>query len=114
MKVFCFVLSIYILFLTAVPCCADEDCSEDITTEQSDHHNEKHKEHKCSNCSPFMNCGSCVGFTFQVFEPLLFKSIIGVLKESTFIFSTDPPYFLSNDNNTIQSGKFLPQQERLG
>ncbi len=90
MKVFCFVLSLYILSLTAVPCCADDDCNEAVTTEQSAHDNEKHE---CSNCSPFMNCGSCVGFTFNAFEPPLFKSIISVLRESTFIFSTDPNAF---------------------
>lgn len=53
----------YVIMLSAVPCCAGDNCNNDFKTEQSD----KHKETTdCNACSPFFSCGSCTGFTFQL------------------------------------------------
>ncbi|MBN8701273.1 MAG: hypothetical protein J0L54_16820 [Chitinophagales bacterium] len=61
-KLFTFIFSFYILFLSTVPCCAVDNCNDDVQQSQtSDRH-----EHNdgCKNCSPFTLCGNCAGFTF--------------------------------------------------
>lgn len=81
MKIFCFILSIYVLVLSTVPCCSDDNCIDETKTEQTDKHSQD--EHQgCGTCSPFFTCGTCVGFTFTntslTFEPskIFFKSAL--------------------------------------
>ncbi|HEY1056172.1 MAG TPA: hypothetical protein VGE24_13595, partial [Emticicia sp.] len=62
-------------------------CSNDSITEQSDTH---HDDHECSNCSPFMTCGSCIGFTFHAFESILFTRIVSIIKDSAIVFFVVP------------------------
>ena len=59
MKIICFILSLYVIILSAKPCCTDKDCvviNKEKTSKQTS--NEK----ECFGCSPFFTCGSCVGF----------------------------------------------------
>jgi hypothetical protein len=56
-------LSFFLLLITLVasfyPCCSADDCGEKTATEQSSHP----EEGEDSNCSPFLACGTCTGFT---------------------------------------------------
>jgi hypothetical protein len=71
-KVIAFILSGYLIILSAVPCCLFDNCPED-KTEQSANHNEGDGD--CGNCSPFFSCSGCGGFGFTVellnFQPAL-------------------------------------------
>lgn len=63
MKVALFIFSLYLLFLTAIPCCSFDNCPEDkIKTEQTADH--KTGDDDCGNCSPFFSCNACTGNTF--------------------------------------------------
>lgn len=68
MKILCFILSLYVFFLSTVPCCSDDNCNDDIITENSDNHSQDHKEGDCNACSPFLTCGTCIGFVFTILE----------------------------------------------
>lgn len=67
MKIFCFILSIYVLVLSTVPCCADDNCIDETKTEQSNQHSQEDHQDSCGTCSPFLTCGTCVGFTLTKF-----------------------------------------------
>jgi len=58
------ILAIYVLLLTAAPNLVEDKCFREQTTEQSqDNQDDK----DCGDCcSPFMNCYTCVGFTFPI------------------------------------------------
>jgi len=63
MKILAFIFSFYILFLSTVPCCAFDNCKDEAQQTQTA---DGHKHHDgCKNCSPFNQCGNCVGFTFS-------------------------------------------------
>ncbi|MFN0201863.1 MAG: hypothetical protein ACKVTZ_10095 [Bacteroidia bacterium] len=64
MKYLSLLLAIYVLLLTATPNCAEDNCFQEQTSEQSQNpQNEK----DCSDCcSPFMRCKTCFGFTFPI------------------------------------------------
>jgi len=61
-KIFAFIFSFYILFLSTVPCCAPDNC-KDETHQINNKHNHNDD---CKNCSPFNQCGNCVGFAFSL------------------------------------------------
>ncbi|WP_420838773.1 DUF6660 family protein [Aestuariivivens sediminis] len=68
MKTLCLILALYSFCLSTIPCCSDNNCNDDIQTEQTDHHSEKEKGHDdsdCSMCSPFLTCGTCSGFVYS-------------------------------------------------
>jgi hypothetical protein len=78
-KVFSFILSAYLIFLNAVPCCAIDNCADELTmTQQQASDHEAEDENDCSNCSPFFTCTNCAGFSTSVsgidFSPVLFFS----------------------------------------
>jgi hypothetical protein len=60
MKVFAFILSAYLVFLFAIPCCSFDNCPEDKTAQQANH---EKGDSDCGNCSPFFTCTGCSGFT---------------------------------------------------
>lgn len=60
MKVIAFILSAYLLFLFAVPCCTFDNCPEEQTAQEANHEQE---DDDCGNCSPFFTCTGCSGFT---------------------------------------------------
>lgn len=65
MKTLCFLLSLYVFSLTMVPCCSDSECNDEIITEYEDSHSQEPKEEgDCDACSPFLDCGTCIGFVF--------------------------------------------------
>jgi len=59
-KLLCLIFALFVLTLSARPCCADRECEtrEVIKKEQTQNHSEQ----DCQGCSPFFSCGSCVGF----------------------------------------------------
>ena len=60
MKVIAFILSAYLVFLFAVPCCSFDNCPEEVAMQQTEHEDEGTD---CGSCSPFFTCTSCSGFT---------------------------------------------------
>lgn len=74
MKILCFILSLYVFFLSTVPCCWDDNCNDEIKTEQTENHSKDHQEDNCNACSPFLTCGTCSGFVFSKLE-FYFKKI---------------------------------------
>jgi hypothetical protein len=74
MKAFGYIVSIYILLLAVLPCCAFDDCPEDkMQTEQlADHEN---GDEDCGTCSPFFNCEGCASVTTTE-DPLHFNIIV--------------------------------------
>ena len=63
MKVIAFILSAYLLFLFAIPCCAFDDCPEDKTAQETNH---EKGDGDCGTCSPFFTCTGCSGFTVSL------------------------------------------------
>jgi hypothetical protein len=63
MKILCFILSLYVLFQIAVPCCSEDNCNEEMAIGHTDSPQE-HEEGDCNTCSPFFTCGTCSGFVF--------------------------------------------------
>ena len=59
MKVIVFILSAYLLFLFAIPCCTFDNCPEEKITQEADHEKE---DGDCGSCSPFFTCTGCSGF----------------------------------------------------
>src|SRR6478609_1762495 len=60
-RIFCSILSICVLLLSAAPCCADDDCADEATSQSTEHHD-------CTNCSPFLTCGTCPGFVYSIIK----------------------------------------------
>ena len=60
MKVIAFILSAYLLFLFAVPCCSFDNCPEDKIAQEANH---EKGDGECGSCSPFFTCTECSGFT---------------------------------------------------
>jgi hypothetical protein len=77
-KVFSFILSAYILFLNTVPCCAIDNCNDELVSTGQVANHEKDDKNNCGNCSPFFTCAGCVGFSILVrsihFESVQFSS----------------------------------------
>jgi hypothetical protein len=61
-KIFAFIFSFYILFLSTVPCCALDNCKNETHQINNKHNNND----GCKNCSPFNQCGNCAGFAFSL------------------------------------------------
>jgi hypothetical protein len=62
-KLFTFIFSFYILYLSTVPCCTNDTCNDNDRQTQSTDTPTRHDDN-CNNCSPFAICGNCSGFTF--------------------------------------------------
>ena len=67
MKVIAFILSAYLLFLFAIPCCTFDNCSEEKTARETNHEQgdgpASPAGRDCGSCSPFFTCTGCSGFT---------------------------------------------------
>jgi len=49
-----------------VPCCSDDKCDDETITENAySHSQEPIDEGDCNACSPFLDCGTCIGFVFS-------------------------------------------------
>ena len=65
MRILCFILSLYVFSLSVVPCCSDDNCDDETIAENANNHSqEPNEEGDCNACSPFLNCGTCIGFVF--------------------------------------------------
>lgn len=66
MKTLCLLLSLYVFSLTVIPCCSDDNCNDEIITENVNNHSQEDSrdEGECNVCSPFLTCGTCIGFVF--------------------------------------------------
>jgi hypothetical protein len=62
MKVIAFILSVYLLFLFAAPCCSFDNCPEDKTEQMANH---EAGDTDCGGCSPFFTCAGCSGATIS-------------------------------------------------
>ena len=107
MKMLAVILSLFTIFLSSYPCCQDEDsCAEILTIEyNSGDGSQKEVPHDSDGpCSPFYNCGRCVGFTLTFNEMVLVpiehelkKAFVPYLrfqpKEALFIALKPPRYF---------------------
>lgn len=65
MKLAGYILAFYLALLSAVPCCVNDDCTED-NSEQATTHDSEDKD--CGNCSPFFSCEGCACVSI-VFDP---------------------------------------------
>lgn len=75
MKIIALFLSVIVLILTLVPCCALEgnDGHEHQTVQKEiDHQCTEKDDNCCKDCSPFYVCGTCIGFTFTGFSAFVF------------------------------------------
>lgn len=70
MKIIGYILAIYIILLSAVPCCSFDNCPEDKTEQNS---NYEPGDNDCGNCSPFFTCEGCGGFVSTI-EIINFES----------------------------------------
>lgn len=63
MKRLLYLLPLYILLLSAIPCQADDGCCIDEAITTAVHHKNSLPDNKSSlPCSPFFACGACHGF----------------------------------------------------
>jgi len=79
LKVVAFILSAYLFFLFAVPCCLFDNCPEEKTAQTQEH---EKGDGDCGTCSPFFTCTSCSGFTIDISE----------LNSDLISFSPNNPY----------------------
>jgi len=64
MKFAGYILAFYLILLSAVPCCAVDNCPEDNMEKSS----AQGEERDCGSCSPFFSCEGCAAATIA-FEP---------------------------------------------
>jgi hypothetical protein len=65
MKFTGYILSLYLILLSVVPCCSFDSCPDDKeSTEQMAHHEKGDED--CGTCSPFFNCEGCAPATIQI------------------------------------------------
>ncbi|HCL04827.1 MAG TPA: hypothetical protein DHW64_02180 [Chitinophagaceae bacterium] len=57
-KAVAFILLLISLTAVFTPCCGSDDCNEITMAANEQHENEQEE-----NCSPFVTCGYCSGFT---------------------------------------------------
>jgi hypothetical protein len=70
MRFLCFTLIALTIILSSSPCCAGDECCNEIGKECSENAAAKHhSEEPSNNCSPFMVCGSCTGFVVIAVNP---------------------------------------------
>ena len=60
MRVIAFILSAYLLFLFAIPCCSFDNCPDEKTVQTGEH---EEGDGDCGSCSPFFTCTGCSGIT---------------------------------------------------
>ena len=86
MKIIGSILAIYIILLSAVPCCSFDDCPDDKTEQTSNH---EQGDDDCGTCSPFFSCEGCAAATTTIqqvqFElsPALVTAVYAGFKPST-------------------------------
>ena len=61
-----YILAFYIILLSAIPCCAFDNCPDDKSDATAQHES---GDKDCGNCSPFFNCEGCATTVINI-EPL--------------------------------------------
>ncbi|WP_367868348.1 DUF6660 family protein [Pedobacter sp. WC2423] len=84
-------LSLIVLTLTIVPCCAveKEDCTEQISVKTAQQ-TEKNED-CCKDCSPFYVCGTCVGFTISNSLAPTFVIYLRAVKHDSIYLTVELP-----------------------
>lgn len=70
------------MLLATIPCCVDDNCNDEIKTEQTNNHSQDHTDADCDTCSPFFTCGTCLGFDFTNLE---YISKVAVFTNDKFV-----------------------------
>ncbi|MGY5851167.1 hypothetical protein [Salegentibacter sp. F14] len=92
MKILTPIFSIFCLLISIYPRCSDEDCQRPNLTLM--YENEQAPAHKdCGLCTPFMNCGACVGFVSQLDKEYI----------SDIIYSQDLKEVFGFDFNSVET-----------
>lgn len=71
MKIVGFLLAFYLILLSAIPCCALDNCADDktdLSVNKELASNQEEENGDCNNCSPFFSCEGCATATIA-FEP---------------------------------------------
>jgi hypothetical protein len=66
-----YILAFYLLLLSAIPCCAFDDCPDDKPVQSSQH---ERGDSDCGNCSPFFSCEGCATATAND-EPIRYEIV---------------------------------------
>jgi len=93
-KLIALFLSIIVLTLTLVPCCAlaeDEAHIHQTIQKEVDHHCAENEDSCCKDCSPFYVCGTCIGFTFTGFSAFTFAVPFKAVQHNMFYLSVELP-----------------------
>ena len=89
-------LSVIVLTLTAVPCCAFEGGEGHVhKAEQAEKHAcSEQDDDCCKDCSPFYVCGTCIGFTITAQQVITFTIPVKALQHNTTYVSAELPIIL--------------------
>jgi hypothetical protein len=64
MKVICFILSLYVILLSTIPCCFDNEVKDDVKIAQDLGKSPVSEDCNADICSPFFSCAACSGVIF--------------------------------------------------
>jgi hypothetical protein len=87
MKIICFILALFTFCLATVPCCAEDNCKEDLEVSHSNTHPQDLQGSERNTCSPFLTCGPCAGFIFPSADVNFMEVFFNKVKRVT-IFKT--------------------------
>ncbi len=74
MKIPGYILTFYLILLSAVPCCIFDDCPDDkiaLTSDTGQEPDHESGDGDCGSCSPFFSCEGCATATIA-FQPVSF------------------------------------------
>jgi len=76
MKLIAFILPVYLLILSLIPCCAFDSCPGDSLGKTAAHES---GDGDCGRCAPFFSCSACGEFALSVIVPKydLFQPVSG-------------------------------------
>jgi len=83
MKILVVFLGILCFLISAYPCCIDDDCDSVSVEKIAEKQNEKETEDR-GLCSPFIGCGSCIGFISNNEKPLTTFQVLSIVSPKIF------------------------------
>ena len=101
LKTLTYILSIYLLLLSVLPCVDGLVCTDDVPTQHSCSHTidgttaenattEDGHEHEAGVCSPFCSCDCCSTSLFDFIQILDYQLII--IPSISYTFLEEPPF----------------------
>lgn len=92
-----YILALYVLVLTFIPCCLFDNCEEDeVKTEQYQPNDQQNNNEEGKGvCSPFASCSSCNGFVVKYAEIKIHSAVCCVKHYPVFNHSHSSYYFAS-------------------